>query len=271
MVHDAIQREDGRRAFGLAPAGYHAARPDYPSWVFDTLGARCGLRPGVSVLEIGAGTGKATRPLLDARPGRLVAVEPDVRLARFLAAELCDPVVRIVEAEFETADLEPASFDLIVCATAFHWLDEATALARVAGLLRPGGWWAALWNVFGDNVRPDPFHDATQELLRGLEPLSGGPGRVEYGLDAATRLDAIRRCGAFDCVEHFMEPWSLVLDTDETAALYATFSNVALRADREAVLADLVRIARDKFGGRVVRNMTTSLYIARRAPEEDPE
>jgi len=59
--------------------------------------------------------------------------------------------------------------------------------------------------------------------------------------------------------------WSLVLDEDQVAALYATYSTVSLRPDREAVLAGLRRIARDRFGGRVVRNMTTSLYIARRA------
>lgn len=57
----------------------------------------------------------------------------------------------------------------------------------------------------------------------------------------------------------------LVLDPDQIVALYATYSNISVRSDREAVLAELGRIARDKFGGRVVRNMTASLYIARRA------
>ena len=60
--------------------------------------------------------------------------------------------------------------------------------------------------------------------------------------------------------------WPLFLDTKQTMALYATYSNVSVRADRDAVLAELGRIARDDFGGRVVRNMTTSLYIARRSP-----
>jgi hypothetical protein len=57
----------------------------------------------------------------------------------------------------------------------------------------------------------------------------------------------------------------LVLDADQTVALYATYSNVNARPDRETVLAELGRIALNEFGGRVVRNMTTSLYIARRA------
>jgi hypothetical protein len=48
------------------------------------------------------------------------------------------------------------------------------------------------------------------------------------------------------------------------AALYGTYSNINVRPDREAVLAELRRIAGDEFAGRVTRNMITSLYVARR-------
>jgi hypothetical protein len=48
----------------------------------------------------------------------------------------------------------------------FHWLAEDFALSKVAKLLRPGGWWAVLWKVFGDSRLPDPFHDATKSLLK---------------------------------------------------------------------------------------------------------
>ena len=72
----AIDRSFGRQAFGLNPAAYHAARPEYPDWVYDRL-VRCGLRPGVRVFEIGAGTGKATRRLIERGADPLVAVEPD--------------------------------------------------------------------------------------------------------------------------------------------------------------------------------------------------
>jgi hypothetical protein len=77
-------------------------------------------------------------------------------------------------------------------------------------------------------------------------------------------MAAIKRTDAFDIVQSKTSRWSLVLDADQTVALYATYSNVNARADRETVLAELGRIARNKFGGRIVRNMTTSLYIARR-------
>ena len=78
------------------------------------------------------------------------------------------------------------------------------------------------------------------------------------------RLAAVKRTGAFDVVENRTSRWSLVLDADQTVALYATYSNVTARLDRDAVLAEIGRVSRDVFMNRVVRNMTTSLYIARR-------
>ena len=154
--------------------------------------------------------------------------------------------------------------DLGVSATAFHWLTEDLALTKVAQLLRPGGWWAMVWNVFGDSHRPDPFHEATKNLLRGPLSPSEGNSDTPFALDAGARLAALERTHAFEQVEHRTGAWSLVLDPDQTVALYATYSNIKIRSDREAVLAELRRIARDEFQNRVTRNMVTSLYIARR-------
>ena len=64
---------------------------------------------------------------------------------------------------------------------------------------------------------------------------------------------------AFDSVEHRTSAWSLILDPEQTVALYATYSNISIRPDREAVLTELGRIAHDEFHGRVTRNMVTSL------------
>jgi hypothetical protein len=87
---------------------------------------------------------------------------------------------------------------------------------------------------------------------------------VPFALDAEARLAALERTHAFDNVEHSTSAWSLALDPDQTVALYATYSNINIRPDRDAVLTELHRVARDTFHGRVTRNMVTSLYVARR-------
>jgi SAM-dependent methyltransferase len=259
-----IARRFGRQAFGDDPANYDAARPRYPDWVFDTLRERCGLGAGVAVFEIGAGTGIATRPLLAAGADPLVAIEPDARLAAYLRATIAAPALEVRCEAFEDAELARGGFDLGVCATAFHWLDEQPALAKVADALRPAAWWAMVWNVFGDPDRADPFHEATDALLNDgpRTPSHSGPPRAAF-----SGMSAFGRNGRFEAITNEVRPWELVLDPDQVVALYATFSDMTARPpdERRVVLAELRRIAATPpFCGRVTRNMLTILWTARR-------
>jgi len=263
MGKQSINLEFGRQAFGADPGAYHAARPAYPDWVFETLCDRCGLKPDTATFEIGAGTGKATRRLLDFGANPLIAVEPNDSLATFLRETIPGNALTVMVSTFEDALLNEAGFDLGISATAFHWLNEESALIKVAKLLRPGGWWAMVWNEFGDPNRTDAFHEATKVLLDGPLSPAAGDGILPFSLDVKARLGALEHIGAFDIIEHRADPWSLILDPDQTVALYATYSNINIRSDREAVLAELGRIARIEFNGCVTRNMITSLYIAR--------
>jgi len=85
---------------------------------------------------------------------------------------------------------------------------------------------------------------------------------IFFGLDFESRTAARNRRG--DKTECFASEWSHALDPDRIVALYATFSNANIRHDREAVLAELRRVAREEFQGQVTRNMVASLYIAQR-------
>jgi SAM-dependent methyltransferase len=260
-----ITREFGRTAFGDDPANYDAARPGYPAWVFSSLRETCGVGAGSAVLEIGAGAGTATRALLTLGVNPLVAIEPDARSAAYLRSAEPSPSLQVRTETFEAAELPAGGFDLALSATAFHWLDEPLALAKIAGLLKPGGWWAALWNVFGDDAYPDRFHEATAGMLgRVNNPSAGAAGGVSYAVDAAARIAAIDATGAFERVLYQTSHWPLYLTAEQTVALYATYSNVVAMPDFSRALAELHRVAETEFGGRVTRNMTTILYLARR-------
>jgi len=101
-----------------------------------------GLRPGARVFEVGAGTGLATRRLLSLGAAPLLAIEPDERLAAFLAGSIQDSALHIDRTTFEEATLPPAHFDLGVAATSFHWVEQMPALAKAYAALKPGDWWA---------------------------------------------------------------------------------------------------------------------------------
>jgi SAM-dependent methyltransferase len=259
-----IERVHGRRLFGADPAAYDEARPDYPEAVFEVLERRCGLRPGTRVLEIGAGTGKATRRLLERR-ARVVAIEPDDALAAYLASHVVEVEVRIEP--FEEIRLGERRFDLAVAATSFHWIEPSVGLPKVFGLLRPGGWWAMWWNVFGDEDGRTPFMQATHHLFEPLaqSPSSGLDGRPSFALDAEQRLVDLEAAGFADAERELVD-WRLTLDTARLRRLYATYSPIASldEAQRTALLDEVVRIASEQFGGTVEHPARTVLYTARR-------
>lgn len=260
-----LTRGFGREAFGADPSGYVDARPGYPEPIWDVLRVRCGVERA-RVLEIGPGPGIATGPLLEAGSS-VVAVEPDQRLAAFLATRFASPRLTVINGPFETAPIPHTDFDVACAFTAFHWLDAEPALARIRALLRPDGWWAPCWNVFGDSDRPDPFHEATQTLMRPAAALLLGGARsaTPDPHDVGERIAEFRAAG-FDNVEVERIAWTLQLDTQGVRALYGTFSNITALglAERARVLDGLADIAEREFAGCVTRNMVTVLYTARR-------
>jgi len=122
-------------SFGARAEAYERFRPEYPAELVDMVMTYAG-QPVRTALEIGAGTGKATR--LFARRGIAVtATEPDGAML----AELCKHVpanVKTVQAAFE--DLRPgARYGLAYAAAALHWTNPEGRWSRMAALLEPGG------------------------------------------------------------------------------------------------------------------------------------
>ena len=264
MAWAELARAQGRSAFGADAENYDQARPAYPDRVFEVLRETCGLGPGTRTFEVGAGSGLATRELLRAGAAPLLAIEPDVRLADVLRRRSPETSLEIVTQPFEEVELS-TGYDLGTSATAFHWIGQRKGLAKVAAALRPGGFWAMWWNVFGDPERPDAFHDATLGLLSGMASHKRDLQRP-FALDQAARIGDLRRDGLFEGINSHTLKWTLVLDPAQVRALYATYSQFAMLDDgeRTRLLDGLEDIAATQFGGRVERNMCTPLYTARR-------
>jgi SAM-dependent methyltransferase len=269
-VPDRIPRSEGASVFGRRADAYHDARPDYPDRVFELLVEPCGLADGCRTLEVGAGSGQATRRALDLGARPLVAVEPDPGFAgalESLARSSGGALVPVLEA-FEAADLDANSFDLALSATAFHWLDRDLGPHKLGACLRPGAWLALFWNVFGDPREPDPFHDASVALLSELAvtPSHDPPGPLPFALDRDARREDFRAASAdVDfCVEEIL--WTLTQTSAQVRALYATFSSIARLAERsrEALLDAIESVAEREFGGRVERSIVTPVYFGRR-------
>jgi SAM-dependent methyltransferase len=139
-------------SFGPIADAYERFRPDYPDAVFDTVAAYGGA-PLHTALEIGAGTGKATR--LFARHGvRVTATDPDAamlaELRKWVPSE-----VKTRQAAFEDLAAErpgggdggdngrDGTYGLVFVAAALHWTRAEGRWERVAALLEPDGVFAS--------------------------------------------------------------------------------------------------------------------------------
>jgi SAM-dependent methyltransferase len=128
----------------MVAAAYERFRPGYPVELFEVVMTYAG-RPVRMALEIGAGTGKATR-LFAQRGITVTATEPD----GLMLAELRKHVpanVKTVQAAFE--DLRPGgSYGLVYAAAALHWTNPEGRWSRMAALLEPGGVFASFGGPF---------------------------------------------------------------------------------------------------------------------------
>ncbi|MFF3260037.1 class I SAM-dependent methyltransferase [Streptomyces sp. NPDC002932] len=143
-------------SFGTMAEAYERFRPGYPAELFDVVMAYAG-QPVSSALEIGAGTGKATR-LLARRGVPVMATDPDAAMLAELRKHV-PPGVRTARAAFE--ELRPGErYGLVYAASALHWTEPAGRWSRMAGLLEPGG-------VFASFGRPVGLTDpAVEEAVR---------------------------------------------------------------------------------------------------------
>lgn len=259
----------GSSAFGQQAANYNDVRPDYPNWMFDLLVGQNALYPGVCTLEIGAGNGLATREIVARGAAPLTLIEPDTRFETYLTElrDARDEPCKLIFATFELSKVSDTLFDLVVIATTFHWLDPVTRIRKLAECTQVGGHVALIWNVFQGLHSPDPFHEATHDLLSGL-PVSpsGGPDAIPVALDTQARKSEFLESGFFEMVMYAESHWSLSLSPGEIRSLYSTYSNLSsLPEDAQSELLDkLEAVARNEFGGVVVRNMTSPMYLFRR-------
>ncbi|WP_299539409.1 class I SAM-dependent methyltransferase [uncultured Streptomyces sp.] len=156
-------------SFDLAAAQYAAARPGYPPVLYEAVEELAG-RPlrGAVVVDVGAGTGLATRGLTG-RGARVIAVEPGPAMAAELRRAL--PEAAVVRGDGNRLPLASGSADLVTYAQSWHWTDPPRSYPEAVRVLRPGGALALWWNVADEDVPWVAAQDA--RLRRFLGARSG--------------------------------------------------------------------------------------------------
>ena len=206
-------QRDRAESFGAVAELYDRYRPDYSDELIEALVA---LRPA-AVLDVGCGTGKASRQL-SAGGLDVLGVEIDAGMAAVARRH----GVAVEVSSFEAWDDRGRTFDLIVSGQAWHWVDPAIGAPKLVRLLRAGGTVCLFWNYDDPDAA---IQAAVEDVYRRLAPELLGPERA--GEDESAR-DALRRTGCFGSVRSQRYRWTETLPVEDWIGRISTYSRQLL-------------------------------------------
>lgn len=277
---------DLRLVFDQIAEDYDRQRPLYTAQMFADILQFCGPdNKGQQALEIGIGTGQATRPFLQAGC-RVTAVELGAHMAAVARKKYAAyPNLQVLQADFETVDLPLGRYDLIYSASAFQWIDPEIGFPKVYALLRAGGVFArfghalyrlpqyapltAAMDEVYEKYRPqfyadpkislDKVHPQYRQVLTSLQPPV--PDQKSPAISFADQLAA----HGFTSITYKTYQQVLNYDADSYVALLATnCDQLSLPAKTKQAFATEIRDIIQRHGGRYALSDTIKLYLAKK-------
>ena len=141
---------------------------------------------GMRALEVGIGTGQATRPFLEAGC-RVTAVELGEKLAAYSQVKFQNFFnLEILQGDFMKCPLQGDSFDLLYSATAFHWIPEEQGYPKALRLLKAGERWQS------GGITPARRRNS-RSCSRKFRKCMGGSAALSGNLQWSLRKKTVRR------------------------------------------------------------------------------
>ncbi len=240
---------------------YDKFRPSYPLETINSIVKTADLTPGSQVLEIGAGSGKATEQFA-AYGFEMLCMDPGEDLVHKGNERFRDQNITFVATRFENYALPHAHFDAIVAAQSFHWIPKPQGYSLCASTLKKHGWLMPFWNI-------ELIYDTEldQDLLSILEKHSAFTATMKTD-DYNDRVERISKDIAAS--GYFYEPqitqtyWEKIYTAEEYFG-YVMTGNVFIRnpdSTKSACFHDLCKLA-DKYNG-IRRRFVCELYASQK-------
>jgi protein-L-isoaspartate O-methyltransferase len=258
--------DEQRLAFGRVADLYESARPSYPDDVLDWLIEIAGLVPGAQVVEVGAGTGKATRMLAE-RGLAVLALEPDPAMAA-VARRTCSsyPLVDVRQLAFEA--WQPQQLvSAVISAQAWHWISPTVRYARASEALSPGGTLAAIWTLpcWSTMALSEALRDAYSRTVPALAPdfpMHPASEPTDLAGDWHAEIASSEGFSGAQVREH---RWSLEYSTSAYLELLQTHQDhILLEPAQQQLLLSALSQVIDDAGGDIKVDFLTRLCTARR-------
>ncbi|OZD07202.1 hypothetical protein CH275_08570 [Rhodococcus sp. 06-235-1A] len=239
--------------FGRVAENYDRARPGYPAELYADIATGGRLR----VLEAGAGTGKATVALAELGAS-VVAVEPDSGMADLVRRRTANLDVAVQVSRFEECVVPAASFDVVVAAQSWHWVNHEEGAAVAARALVPGGLLRLWWNMPSD--LDGPAWEAVRAAYDATVPEAAPLLARSLGAQSESTVPRADGFGAWSSSTY---RWVQRYTADEFCAMAATYSShIILDDTRRKRVLDAVHAAITEYG-HVDYHYVTQMMTAR--------
>jgi SAM-dependent methyltransferase len=251
-----------RRSFDGVAEIYHGIRPSYPAPMFEDLFR---LLPGHPViLEVGPGTGQATRDLLS-RGAAVQAIEIGPAMAARLREALPSPALTITVGDFEEVAVAERGFDAVFSATAYHWISPNAQVDRPVSVLKPGGVLAIADVIQVSSPDDRGFFAAAQSIYERYGEGHDGPPAPERDAVDPRIHRVLRGDPRFSDVEVRAYDWNQTYTAAGYRQLMLSYSSTQMMtpAARQGLLDDMEEFARQQFDDQVTRPIVVTLTTAR--------
>ena len=212
---------------GLAES-YELYRVGYSDDVLKAIAALLPARPDTaSVLDVGAGTGKWSRHLVEYF-GSCTAVEPndDMRAQ----GEQANPTVKWHPGSAEETGQPSSSFDWVTMASSFHWTDYKVALAEFHRLLKPEGMFTCLWNP--RIVKGVPLLEEVEATIDEIVPRKNrkSSGSSEF---VETLCDKLMETGHFTDLIYIEARFNVRMTKEHYIGVWRSVNDIRVQAGPE--------------------------------------
>lgn len=249
--------------FNTATELYEKMRPGYVPELYADVFAYGNITSGCAALEIGPGTGQATKPVLDAGVS-VTAVELGDNLAAFCAEKFKSyPGFSVITSDFGQFDHPENSFDLAFSATAFHWIPEEIGYPKVFSLLKPGAVFARFANRPWKDKGNEPLHQAIQEAY--AKYMSRSKSSPEFSEEKARSIAVVAEKYGFTDIQYKLYKRTRTFTADEYSQLLCTYSDhIALPEESKAPFHAMIKDAINSHGGTITIYDTIDLELCRK-------
>lgn len=221
---------DPAYSFGRVAAEYELGRPSWPPDAIDVPARELELGRDATVLDLGAGTGKLTRLLLE-RFARVVAVEPEEAMRRLIPIS-----AEVLPGTAEEIPLPDCSVAAAFCGESFHWFDWTRAIAEIVRVLEPRGGLVLMWNRPSGGLNSAEWPKKVSDALDRL----GDPSPPERRYQSFAWRDALSG-SPFEALRSRVVPTGGEIRRETLLARIASWSPIATLTDteRESFLAEI--------------------------------